>query len=318
MALKTCIVMATYRGAGHVGEQIESLFRQSVLPDSLVVRDDCSDDGTVIELERLKVLSPFPFKILQGDKNIGFKANFSKALKGACADVYFFSDQDDVWFPEKVERHLKLYRSFPQTLAVISNQEIVGPMLERSGRTSLDEIRKIRGDDRAFVHGCCTSFSHQLYTIACAPQEGVGHDDWVHILADACAKRRIIEEPLQLFRRHSQTTTSSTFNNFESPSKTKRTADKDQVAANLRRRATIFQSIAQALEITAELPAEIKKVGVDNSRQNADYAIKRARNLEKGLRGAFLIISEVLFGHQTTRTGLADIYRIVSATLRND
>tara|TARA_R110000751_G_scaffold172928_3_gene279380 strand:+ start:93127 stop:94083 length:957 start_codon:yes stop_codon:yes gene_type:complete len=313
MALTTCIVMATYRGAGYVGEQIESLFRQSILPDSLVVRDDCSNDGTVTELERLKALSPFPFKIIQGDNNVGFKANFSEALKAARADVYFFCDQDDVWLPEKMERHLEVYRRLPETLVVISNQEIVGPKLERSGRTSLDEIRKIRGDDREFVHGCCTSFSHQLHSIACARQEGLGHDDWVHILADACGQRRIIEEHLQLFRRHPQTTTSSTFNTFEGPSKKKRSADTAKVVENLRRRATIFQSTAQALEKTSGLPPEIKKVGVDKSRVYADHAIKRARNIEKGLGGALPIIADALLGHQTTRVALADIYRVAIA-----
>ena len=313
MAMSTCVVMATYRGVNFVGQQIESLFKQSVLPDCLVVRDDNSDDGTFEELERLKVLSPFPVTVLRGTENFGFKKNFAETLKVASADIYFFSDQDDVWLPEKIERHLEVYNMFPETLVVISNQEIVGPTLEPSGRTSLDEIRKIRGDDSEFVHGCCTSLNNQLYDIASAPQEGLGHDDWVHSLAQACGQRRVIEKPLQLFRRHTKSTTSSAFNQFDNSWKKKRTAAASQVAANLRRRAAISQSTAAALGRSTGLPVTLRHLGIKNSTHKANRAVERAKNLEDGLCGIFPIIIKSLLGHQTFRTGLADSYRIVSS-----
>lgn len=45
--------MATYNGARYIGEQLESLATQEVLPCELVVCDDGSTDGTPEIVERL-------------------------------------------------------------------------------------------------------------------------------------------------------------------------------------------------------------------------------------------------------------------------
>jgi glycosyltransferase involved in cell wall biosynthesis len=304
--------MATYHGADLVEEQIKSLYEQTVLPNGLVVRDDKSGDRTVEALGRLRKLSPFPFTILRGQHNLGYKANFVEALKHASADIYFFSDQDDVWLPRKIQEHLKIYEEQPNILTVISNQKIVGRNLESSEKTSLDEIRKIRGGDTEFVHGCCTSFTHRLHGVACAPKEGLGHDDWVHAIAEVCGQRHVIEEPLQLFRRHPKTTTTSRFNTVVDDISYKRRASAAQVIRNLQRKVDIYRSISLALKTSADLPLTIRQQGIKSSCKKADRAASRARNLERGLAGILPIASEALLGRQPLRKSVADIIRVVS------
>ena len=48
------LVMPTYNGAHFVEEQITSIFNQSIRPSRLLVRDDCSTDGTLQILHSLK------------------------------------------------------------------------------------------------------------------------------------------------------------------------------------------------------------------------------------------------------------------------
>ena len=48
------IAMATYNGEKYLQQQLDSIAAQSVLPDELVVCDDCSKDDTVEILENFK------------------------------------------------------------------------------------------------------------------------------------------------------------------------------------------------------------------------------------------------------------------------
>ncbi|SDV01706.1 Glycosyltransferase involved in cell wall bisynthesis [Microlunatus sagamiharensis] len=96
-------MLATYRGRRHLAAQLDSLQRQTRLPDELVVRDDCSDDGTLEELERFASRAAFPVVVLRAPENEGYARNFAAAAAAARGDLLLFCDQDDVWHPEKVE-----------------------------------------------------------------------------------------------------------------------------------------------------------------------------------------------------------------------
>ena len=58
MCKKIEVVMPTYNGVLFVEEQIKSIFNQTIRPSRLLVRDDCSTDGTLELLFCLKRLYP--------------------------------------------------------------------------------------------------------------------------------------------------------------------------------------------------------------------------------------------------------------------
>src|SRR5580698_5355366 len=74
------IAMATYNGARYVGEQLESLARQTVLPTELVVTDDNSTDNTVDIVTAFATKAPFPVHIEKNPKRLGYRDNFMKAV----------------------------------------------------------------------------------------------------------------------------------------------------------------------------------------------------------------------------------------------
>ena len=45
--MKVSVGMTTYNSSKYVREQLDSIFLQTVLPDEIIICDDCSTDNTV-------------------------------------------------------------------------------------------------------------------------------------------------------------------------------------------------------------------------------------------------------------------------------
>src|SRR5439155_19776206 len=122
----------------HLQEQLDSFVRQTRLPDELVVCDDGSSDETVLILERFQKRAPFPVRIFRNAANLGPSQNFGKAIALCQGDIVFLSDQDDFWFPEKLETVGKVICSSSSNVYVINNTEIVDGALNPTGITLSD------------------------------------------------------------------------------------------------------------------------------------------------------------------------------------
>jgi glycosyltransferase involved in cell wall biosynthesis len=104
--MKTSIALATYNGEKYVEEQLDSYLTQTVLPDELIVSDDCSTDATQQMLGAFAKKAPFRVVLLCNIENVGYGQNFSRALSQTTGDLVFLSDKDDVWFPEKIAKYV--------------------------------------------------------------------------------------------------------------------------------------------------------------------------------------------------------------------
>ncbi|MBQ2594941.1 MAG: glycosyltransferase, partial [Candidatus Riflebacteria bacterium] len=113
------IAMATYNGEKYLLEQLQSFCKQTILPTELVIYDDCSTDKTCKIIEEFSNTAPFKVKLIRGEKNIGgsvrdgYGMSFSKAAEACKGDYIFFSDQDDVWFPNKIESNAIINKLLP-------------------------------------------------------------------------------------------------------------------------------------------------------------------------------------------------------------
>jgi glycosyltransferase involved in cell wall biosynthesis len=100
--MKVSIAMCTFNGARYLPEQLRSIARQSAPPDELVVCDDGSSDETLKILEHCEQASPFPVRIFRNIKNLGYTKNFEQAISLCTGALIALSDQDDLWYPEKL------------------------------------------------------------------------------------------------------------------------------------------------------------------------------------------------------------------------
>lgn len=98
------VVMATYNGEKYLIEQLDSIRNQTVVPDEVIICDDGSKDSTkqiVTDYIARNELGNWYYSI--NEKNLGYGNNFHQAVQKANGDFIFFSDQDDLWVPEKIE-----------------------------------------------------------------------------------------------------------------------------------------------------------------------------------------------------------------------
>lgn len=97
------IAMTTFNGEEYIDLQLKSILTQTVIPDEIVIVDDCSVDNTFQVLEEYKVRYPNISWILEkNEKNLGWKRNFEKAICMTHGDIIFLSDQDDFWCRDKI------------------------------------------------------------------------------------------------------------------------------------------------------------------------------------------------------------------------
>lgn len=106
------IMMATYNGEKYLAEQIESIINQTYSNWSMVIQDDNSTDGTWNVLRRYAVLDSRISIRKSPENNHGAYYNFNSVANqekksGRKFDYYMFSDQDDIWDSDKIEKLVK-------------------------------------------------------------------------------------------------------------------------------------------------------------------------------------------------------------------
>lgn len=113
--------MATYNGERYLREQIDSILNQEFKENSdleleLVISDDNSTDNTLRIIEsyhdsRIRVVSHKNTKRYRYYNSVfACAANFGNAIAHARGEYIFLSDQDDVWYPWKIDRSVSVLR----------------------------------------------------------------------------------------------------------------------------------------------------------------------------------------------------------------
>ena len=114
---KVAVLLSSYNGDAYIEKQIESIMNQSYANVELYIRDDGSDEQFVNQLKQLN--EKYNFKLFLGE-NIGFLKSFFWLLNHVSdADYYAFSDQDDVWFPDKIADALSWLEQNEQGLPLL-------------------------------------------------------------------------------------------------------------------------------------------------------------------------------------------------------
>lgn len=133
---KIWVLMSTYNGMAYIEEQIESILSQKNCDVHLLVRDDGSTDAT------LDILKSYEKKgsitLISDNINLGPAKSFLKLLEMAPDDGYYaFSDQDDCWNTDKLERALEMLTQAEENnmpLVYYSNSDVVDQNLNSTGK----------------------------------------------------------------------------------------------------------------------------------------------------------------------------------------
>lgn len=205
--MRISIAMTTYNGAKYLQAQLDSFQNQTRLPDELVVCDDGSTDDTMQILHDFQKTAPFTVMVERNAVNLGFTKNFEKSLSLCTGDIVFLSDQDDIWFSDKIEQIETVFIHNPEYHLVIHDGEIVDDSLVRNNVFKIQQVIDGFGTDGVLVMGGLTAIRNELLHYVLPIPEGViGHDGWFHETARFLHARFIFRKSLQLIRRHGDNT----------------------------------------------------------------------------------------------------------------
>jgi glycosyltransferase involved in cell wall biosynthesis len=210
------IAMCTHNGEAHVGEQLDSVAAQTLLPDELIVCDDASTDGTLGVLEAFAGKSPFPVRIHTNPANIGSNGNFEKAITLCTGDVVALADQDDVWLPDKLSRIAEAFSGNPSAGVVFSDASLVDERLQPLGVTLWERVeftqkRRRQFDagnawrvllERNMVTGATMAFRKRYADLFVPLPSSWIHDAWIAFIISLYADLVYIDEPLIRYRQH--------------------------------------------------------------------------------------------------------------------
>lgn len=127
--IKVSVIMPVYNGANFIEQAIESVLRQSVDLE-LIVINDCSTDNT---LDILKKYEGYPnIAVVTNEKNLGVADSRNKGVKLAKGQYVAFLDADDYWMDDKLNKQFALME---EKKAVLSS----------TGRELMDEDGTLTG-----------------------------------------------------------------------------------------------------------------------------------------------------------------------------
>lgn len=118
---KVAILLCTFHGQHYLADQLDSFAAQTHTNWEVWVSDDGSEDDT------LAILEDFQQKLPAGRLSVhfgpaeGFAANFlSLTCKASIeADYYAYSDQDDIWEPDRLARALDWLKTIPPDIPAL-------------------------------------------------------------------------------------------------------------------------------------------------------------------------------------------------------
>lgn len=215
--LTVSVALCTHNGARFIGEQLDSIFAQTVIPDEIVISDDASTDGTLEIASRAFENRPGPpvLTVLENNPALGVTKNFEKAILACASDIVVLSDQDDRWQPYRVERTLIAFDD-PVVVLVHSDAGLIGAdgdVLPGSlfQAYSVDAATRSQlASNRAFdlfmrrnlVTGATMAVRRTFATVAAPFPESWVHDEWLAIVAALSGRLAPLDERLIEYRQH--------------------------------------------------------------------------------------------------------------------
>ncbi len=136
---RVSIVVATFNGTKTIIRQLDSIRRQTRLPDEVIIIDDASSDNTVkLVQDYIDDNELSTWKIVVNDHNMGWKCNFRKGFELVTGDIIFPCDQDDEWHIDKLYKMTSVMDDNKSIELLVSNYNI-----KYSGTSPIENVAYI-------------------------------------------------------------------------------------------------------------------------------------------------------------------------------
>jgi glycosyltransferase involved in cell wall biosynthesis len=209
------VAMCTYNGEQFLAQQLASMAQQSRPPDELIVCDDRSTDHTVAMIREFAASVRYPVRVFENEHNLGVAANFDRAIRLCEGNLIALADQDDIWYPIRLERSEQELTAHPQAGLIFSDADIIDDNNQSTGATLWQRLSFVGKREQDLLAGRYLVLAkHRFVTGAtvmmraglrdrCLPiGEGWIHDEWITMISAAFCDLKPIAQPLIQYRIH--------------------------------------------------------------------------------------------------------------------
>lgn len=197
------VCMSVYNGERYLSEQLDSILQQLGEDDEIIISDDGSTDAS------LAIISAYQdsrIKCYHNPKK-GVISSFENAINKATQPIIFLCDQDDIWYPNKVEITLDYFGENPDKDIILSDLTII----DNQQRVLFDSFHEQRDSKEGFWKnvkrnsyiGCAMAFRSSIKKeVLPFPKKIPMHDMWIGLIGEYHQTSLRIPEKLVYYRRH--------------------------------------------------------------------------------------------------------------------
>jgi glycosyltransferase involved in cell wall biosynthesis len=215
--MKLSVALCTYNGSLFIETQINSILKQSVPIDEIIVCDDNSNDTTIQILKKIQKKNP-SIVIVKNEINLKSTKNFEKAISLCTGDYIFLADQDDIWHELKVEKIVAIFKNNSTAEGVFSNASLIDEnntvftnktiwdsvfFMENELQKPIDYLDLITKNGN-IVTGATLCIKKEIKSFILPFSDKCLHDEWIAILLGLRNSLFYSTENLISYRIHSQ------------------------------------------------------------------------------------------------------------------
>lgn len=210
--LLASIALATYNGERFLCKQLDSLLDQTYSNFEIIISDDGSTDKTQEILNDYQEKDSRIRWSINPNPN-GYIKNFERAIGLCKGKIIFLCDQDDIWFGDKLQKHINIYKDV--NVSWVYNKVILINENDKEGGYLEDTVKDYYLKERrkllyytwgSCILGCATSYrAKDLHKVMPIGKNAPAHDSWIQ-LALYPKKAFFIDEYLQYYRIHGNNT----------------------------------------------------------------------------------------------------------------
>jgi glycosyltransferase involved in cell wall biosynthesis len=195
---------------------LESIAAQTRPPDEIVIGDDRSTDDTLAMIEAFRQRTGLKIRAQSNPERLGSTLNFEQILRRCDGDIIVFSDQDDIWRQDKLQKIETAFLDNPSAPYVFSNGSLIngsGDFIAGSlwdgalfSKKEQNLYRGGRGGEVLLRHNVVTGAAMAVRRVAVGAALPIApgwiHDYWLACVLEAMGRGVMLNEPLICYRRH--------------------------------------------------------------------------------------------------------------------
>ena len=210
MEEKVDILLTTYNTKKeYLKKQIESILNQTYKNINLIISDDASDKEETKQLLKEYEKKDKRITLYLQEKNSGYNKNFEFLLKKSNANYIMFSDHDDIWYKNKVQKSLETIKKEKVDLVYCNaNQINEKDEIIQENYFKYKSVPLVKGKNKIAISRCIGIGCSQIITkevkekMIPFKKEVMAHDWLASFIANEGKGISYIEEPLFGYRLH--------------------------------------------------------------------------------------------------------------------